>query len=180
MLLDHTTSLLIVVDFQEKLLPALDGGEAAISNGVRLLKAARRLDVPIVVTEQYPEGLGHSDPRILSHVEPEAVHEKTCFNSSVEEGPEEAVARMKRRQLVLCGAEAHVCVLQTAIGFREAGHDVAVVADAVASRAASDKTAAISRLSANGVEIVSTEMALFEWIGRAATAEFRDLLPLIK
>jgi len=85
-----------------------------------------------------------------------------------------------RQQVILTGTETHVCVLQTALGLREAGFDVYLVADAASSRTPENRQAAIDRLRAAGVGIVTTEMVLFEWLHRAATEEFRTLLPLIK
>ncbi|MCR9219618.1 MAG: isochorismatase family protein [Alphaproteobacteria bacterium] len=180
MLLDRDRCLLLLVDFQERLLPALAGGESALGNAERLLTAARRLGLPARATEQYPKGLGVTDARLRGELDPGEILEKTHFNAAREGSVADAVAATRRRTLVLAGAEAHVCVLQTALGFQSQGYAVAVVADATASRTAENAQLGLGRMRRAGVEIVSTEMALFEWIGQAATPEFRDLLPLIK
>lgn len=180
MLLARDRSALMLIDWQARLLPALDGAEAALGEAERLLSAARRLAVPVLATEQYPKGLGPTDPRLRETLQPDEVVEKTSFNAAAEAPVAAAVERLRRPLMVLAGAEAHVCVLQTAFGLRARGYHVAVVADAVASRRPRDRDLGLERMRQAGVQIVSTEMVLFEWIGRAATPEFRDLLNLIK
>lgn len=180
MLIARDRSALVLIDWQARLLPALEGSEAALATAGRLLAAARRLSVPVLATEQYPKGLGRTDPRLGEALQPDEVLEKTYFNAAAEASIATAVERLRRPLLVLAGAEAHVCVLQTALGLTARGYQVAVVADALASRRASDKELGVERMRQTGVQIVSAEMVLFEWIGEAATPEFRDLLDLIK
>lgn len=175
---DH--SVLVVIDPQEKLTPAISGADAAIGNILRLIRAARRLDIPVLATEQYPQGLGLLIPEILGLIPRADIVEKTHFSAAAEPGFADALARLDRQRPVLCGFEAHVCVGQTALGLRAAGYAPAYVRDAAASRDPAQAQAAAVRLGLAGVEIVTTEMALFEWIGRAASPEFRDLLPLIR
>lgn len=180
MLMERDRSALMLIDWQERLLPALAGADAALTNAVRLQTAARRLAVPMLATEQYPKGLGRTDPRLGEGLQSEEIVEKTSFNAAAEPAVAAAVERLRRPLLVLAGAEAHVCVAQTALGLLARGYQAAIVADAAASRRDADKQLGLQRLRDAGVQIVSTEMVLFEWIGRAATAEFRDLLDLIK
>lgn len=180
MLMERDRSALMLIDWQERLLPALEGADAALTNAVRLQTAARRLGVPMVATEQYPKGLGRTDPRLGEGLQPDEILEKTSFNAAAEPAVAASVDRLRRPLFVLAGAEAHVCVGQTALGLLARGYRVAVVADGVASRREADKQLGLQRLRDAGVQIVSTEMVLFEWIGRAATPEFRDLLELIK
>jgi nicotinamidase-related amidase len=138
------------------------------------------LDIPVVATEQYPKGLGRTVPGLAESLEPGEAVEKTSFNAVREGRVAEAVAASRRRQIVLTGAEAHVCVLQTALGLKAQGYWPVVVSDAVASRAPESVEAAIRRLTANGIEVVTTEMVLFEWLGEAGTSDFKALLDLIK
>lgn len=180
MLLDRTQSLLLLVDLQERLMPAVTEGERTVANALRLIHAARRLNVPVLASEQYPEGLGPTVPAVRAALEDGEVHRKTTFDGARARGLAEAVAATHRRRIVLAGSEAHVCVLQTAAGFMARGYETAIVADAVASRAAESRRLGLDRLAAAGAQIVTTEMVLFEWIGEAATPEFRDLLELIK
>lgn len=189
MLIRRDASLLLIVDIQEKLAPAIFGGDAAIANSVRLLCGARQLGVPRFVSEQYVRGLGPSRPEIRNATTIETTagrtvdahfFEKTHFSCAGEPGVVDMLRASGRLQIVLTGMEAHVCVLQTAFGLMEAGFEVFLVADASASRSPENRSAAIERMRAGGVHIVTTEMVLFEWLEKAATDEFRATLPLLK
>lgn len=179
----HRTQLL-VVDVQARLMPAIAEADAVLANAAILLKAASRLGVPVTVTEQYPKGLGTTVESVQAVLPPEAaVLPKTTFSAAEDSAIAERVALLRgegRDQLVICGAEAHVCVLQTALAFKNAGLDVFVVADAVSSRSQHSVNAACARLLHAGCHWVTTEMAVFEWLERAATEDFRALAPLIK
>lgn len=180
MLISRENSLLLIVDIQEKLAPAIDQAEAAIYNNRRLLEAARQLAVPTLVSEQYPKGLGQS----LAAIKDVAVHaqffEKSHFSCAREPGVLERLRKANRQQIILTGMETHVCVLQSALGLQDAGFDVFLVADASSSRSSANRVYAIERMRTCGVHIASTEMVLFEWLAKAGTEEFRNLLPLIK
>ncbi|RIX48398.1 MAG: hydrolase [Rhodocyclales bacterium GT-UBC] len=180
MLIRRADSLLLVVDLQQKLAPAIHDGERIVGNSVRLLEAARQLDVPAFVSEQYVRGLGPSLESVRAAAGTARFFEKTHFACNAEPGVLELLGSVQRKQVILTGTEAHVCVLQTALGLLATGFEVYLVADATSSRAPQDRAAAIDRLRAAGVCIVTTEMVLFEWLKRAATDEFRSLLPLIK
>ena len=184
MLMNQERSHLLVVDLQARLMPAILDGEAIIPRVNLLSRAAGRLGVPVTVTEQYPQGLGPTVPTVLDGVPADAaVLPKTSFSAAFDPATFERAASLRgsgRDQLVICGVEAHVCVLQTALGFRSAGFDVFVVADAVSSRAAHSVSAACARLLHAGCHWVTTEMVVFEWLERAATEDFRALAPLLK
>ena len=180
MLIQRDHSLLLVVDIQEKLAPAIHQTEQVTANSVRLLEAARQLAVPAYVSEQYVKGLGPSVAAIRAAAVDACFFEKTHFSCAAEPGVVELLQRSQRTQVILTGTETHVCVLQTALGLLAAGFEVFLVADAASSRTPENRQAAIERLRAAGVQIVATEMVLFEWLQRAATEEFRRLLPLIK
>jgi nicotinamidase-related amidase len=138
MLIHRHRSHLLLVDLQERLLPAIPEGESALRRARVLVEAAAHLDVPISVTEQYPQGIGPSSERLRDALPQSATtHEKITFAASADPAFAEHVGIAReagRDQLVIAGTEAHVCVLQTALGFRELGYEVFVVADAVASR----------------------------------------------
>ena len=134
MLLDARRSVLFIVDIQARLAPAIADADAVIARTAILLAAAARLGVPIVVSEQYPQGLGHTDERLLPLPEGAAILPKTSFSALGDAGIRAHLAGLGRRQVVLAGMETHICVLQTALGLREAGYAVAVAADAVGSR----------------------------------------------
>lgn len=189
MLIRRDDSLLLVVDLQQKLAPAIFEGEQAIANSVRLLNGARQLGVPGFVSEQYVRGLGPSVDAIHDAATAQIAanstvnvrfFEKTHFSCTAEPGVTELLRSTHRSQVILTGTETHVCVLQTAFGLLDAGFEVYLVADASSSRTAANRQFAIERMRAAGIGIVTTEMVLFEWLHRAGTDEFRTLLPLIK
>jgi len=180
MLIRRADSLLLVVDIQQKLAPAIHRSEQVVANAIRLLEGSRQLDVPAFVSEQYVRGLGPSLPEISTAAVHARFFEKTHFSCAAEPDVLDLLASCGRRQVILCGTEAHVCVLQTALGLREAGYEVFLVADAAGSRTPENHQAALERLRSAEVRVVTTEMVLFEWLHRAGTEEFRALLPLIK
>lgn len=178
MLLDRNLSQLLVVDMQERLAPAVAGIDAVEHACRRLLEGARELAVPVLVSEQYPRGLGHTLPSLLPLIEGNVAHEKMEFSCFANPGLRQALGI--GRQTVICGIEAHVCVLQTALEMKLAGHDVALVADAVASRRPENRVLALERAARAGIEIVSTEMVLFEWLRSAAAPAFKSVSRLIR
>ncbi len=175
MLLKAETSCLLVVDFQERLMPAIHDAAQILENAIWLLKIAQRLHVPVLATEQYPQGLGHTVSAIRTLLAADAFVEKVHFSAAAEHGCMRRIDQLEREQIVVIGSEAHVCVLQTALGLRAAGKEVYLVADAVGSRALFNVELAIARLRAEGVRIVSREMVAFEWLQRAATEQFRAI-----
>jgi nicotinamidase-related amidase len=180
MLIERDRSCLLVVDVQEKLAPAMTDPAGVIRNAGILMQAAARLGVPLVISEQYPQGLGHTVPELRSLVPDLAPVAKLSFSCAADPGLWQRVKGAQRSLLVIAGLEAHVCVLQSALGFRQAGYQVVVVADAISSRAPASREAALQRLRENGVEVATTEMVLFEWLGQAGTPEFRELSKLIR
>lgn len=180
MIIRRDQSLLLIVDIQEKLAPAILNADQAIANAVKLIQAAKHLAVPMLASEQYPKGLGLTVPSLRNVLSTEMIVEKSHFSCFAEPGFSEKLRAQGRHQIVICGMEAHVCVLQTALDIQSAGYSAVVVADAVSSRRIESYELAIARMRTAGVGIVSTEMVLFEWLGQAGTAEFKALLPLIR
>lgn len=181
MMLRADTSILIVIDVQERLQPAVAEPAAMVQRIALMMTAARRLGVPLLVTEQYPRGLGPTVAEIAALATPDETVAKTHFSCAAEPAVRNQLALMApRRQAVLCGAEAHVCVLQSALGLREDGWDVYVAADGVSSRKPLDLRVGLDRMARDGVRIVTAEMVVFEWLARAATPEFRELSRLIR
>ena len=184
MLLDAARSHLIVVDVQQRLLPAILDGDKLLPRISILLRGAERLGIPVTVTEQYPKGLGPTVPAVRQDLPAGAeIMPKMTFSAARDAAISERVDREKaegRDQLVICGTEAHVCVLQTALDFEASGFTIAVVADAVSSRAASSVSAACARLLHADCHWVTTEMVIFEWLGQAGTDDFRALSALIR
>ena len=180
MILDREQGALLIVDVQERLAPAIAEIGALQSRLTLLIGAAAALGVPTVFTEQYSAGLGVTVAAIRSLAPAAPVISKLHFQATLEPGLEAWLAGNGARQLVVAGTEAHVCVLQTALGLIGRGYEVFLVADAVGSRRELDRVLAIERMRAAGARIVSAEMVVFEWLKRAATDEFRAVLALIK
>ena len=180
MLIKASDSCLFVVDVQSRLLPAMYDPGGLVHRCRVLLQAARRLEIPILASEQYPQGIGATDDAIADLIPDGCVAQKIHFSAYAEPALRERIDRMDRRQAVLCGIEGHVCVLQTALDLAEAGHETFVVADATCSRAKADHDAALRRLRDFGVTVVTTEMVVFEWLHRADTPVFKEISQLIK
>lgn len=180
MLARRDRSLLLVVDVQTRLAPAIHEVEPVVERVGVLLEAARMLDVPVMVSEQYPQGLGSTVEALQPRLEGARLFSKTAFSCAEEPLIHAAIAQSGRDQVVLCGTETHVCVLQSALGFRALGIEVFVVADAVGSRRPESRDLALARLRHEGVVIVNTEMVVFEWLQRAGTDEFRAVSRLVK
>ncbi len=175
MLLRAERSALLVVDVQARLVPAISEGERVIANCAWLIGVARELDVPVRVSEQYPKGIGPTVEEVRRLVEDAEVLEKTHFSCGAEPDCREALLELGREQIVVCGVEAHVCVLQTVLDLLELDKRVFVVADAVSSRRPADAECALRRMRQGGAEIVTREMVAFEWLHKAATDRFRKI-----
>lgn len=180
MLMSAAQSVLVVVDVQERLCPVMDDPRRVLYNGARLLRGAALLDVPVLCTEQYPKGLGPTMIDLRELLPEGAVIEKTAFGSMGEAAFRHALSRYGRTQIVLCGTEAHICVLQTALGLRAVDFEVFMVADAVGSRRPESERVALDRARDAGCSIVTTEMVLFEWLGDKSNPRFRDVSSLVK
>ncbi len=180
MLISRNKSCLLVVDVQVRLVPAMDAEQAVVDNTALLLKAARRLDVPVLVSEQYRRGLGPTVDAVAEFAPEGSVVEKMHFSCMNDAGFAERFRRIGRPMAVVAGIEAHVCVLQTAEQLLEAGGEVFVVADATSSRTRANHAAALERMRHAGARIVTTEMVVFEWLEKAGTPEFKALSALVK
>jgi nicotinamidase-related amidase len=174
MLIRPDRSMLLHIDLQERLLPAIDGGDAALANAIWLTRIARRLAIPVGATVQYPKGLGGTVAALDAVLAPAETVEKIHF-SAVRDRRLEGLAGFERPQVVITGTESHVCVLQTVLDLRAGGKEVFVVADAVGSRRAEDRTMAIARMRDAGTHIVTREMVAFEWLEKAGTEVFREI-----
>lgn len=176
---------LLVIDVQDRLAKVMPRRDATVERCVRLVKGFRRLELPVWVTEQYPEGLGPTVPEleaVLTGIDPVR---KLAFSAcGLPEEDDNPVLRMLaasgRDQIVLCGMEAHVCVLQTALTLEARGYDVHVVEDATCSRDDAHLDNALRRLGAAGVVITNHESVLFEVLETAGTPEFRDIARLVR
>ena len=185
MLIHPDRSSLLIIGVQERLQPMINEGDAVLAHCQWLLAVAQRIGVPVICTEQYPRGLGATLPALRERLPDSALVEKIHFsalgecagNCTATECDENccllAAPGGERRQFVVVGTEAHVCVMQTVLDLLAAGRQVFVVEEAIGSRRASDKALAVERMRAHGADIVSREMVAFEWLQRAGTDLFR-------
>jgi nicotinamidase-related amidase len=178
-MLNTDSTALIVIDIQVALTRVMHEKDRLIDKARRLVQGANALGLPIILTEQYPKGLGHTIPEIAELIEPEPV-EKTAFSCCGEEAFVAAVEALGRRQLLLCGIETHVCVYQTARELAERGYEVEVVADAVSSRTIGNKLIGLDRIKAVGAKLTTVEMALFELLKVAGGDAFKQVVKIVK
>jgi nicotinamidase-related amidase len=174
MLIDAERSALLVIDLQTKMVPVLAEYEDVVANIVWLVRIAQKIGVPVAATEQYPKGLGPLIPKVRKLIPSSAIAAKTQFSAVAAQ----CLAKLPghdRAQVVVVGAEAHVCLLQTALELLEDGKEVYVVADAIGSRNPGDRDMALTRMRDEGIRVVTREMVVFEWLGEAATPLFREI-----
>jgi nicotinamidase-related amidase len=184
-MLDIRKSILLVVDIQEKFRQVIPDIDAVIRQSGRLIDAARELNVPMMLSEQYPQGLGHTVGELLNRLPPvegdnKLVFEKTAFGCLGCDAIKYRLAWQERRQVILCGLETHVCVSQTAHQLLAEGYEVHLVTDVVSSRSAANHTMAITKMIQSGVIPTTTEIALFELMRDATHPAFRAVQSLIK
>jgi nicotinamidase-related amidase len=201
MLLDAEESQLVLVDYQQRLMPAIHEADAVLANAVRLARIAQLLQVPLWATEENPAGLGgtvealqplvagrivskmafDATELLLPRLRPAAKAQGGNARSLPKHLQKAAPAPAPGREsLVLAGCEAHVCLLQTALGLLEEELEVWVVTDACSSRSERNRDAAFDRLAGAGAELVTTEMVAFEWLRDAEHPRFKDVLALLK
>jgi nicotinamidase-related amidase len=180
-MLERDKAVLLVVDLQEKLLAHIHDQAGLLRRTERLIRGAHLLDVPIMVTEQYPRGLGHTDAGVRDALgDAYRPIEKAAISALGEPAFRESFAAVGRRQIILCGIEAHVCVYQTARDFRSDACAVHVVADCVGSREARDAEIGLQRMQQIGCCVTSHEMAIFEMLAVSGTSEFKQWVQMIR
>lgn len=178
--LENERSALVVVDVQERFRDLIHDMPAVIAACSRLIRFCARLEIPILVTEQYPAGLGKTIPELAELLPGHDALEKLTFSCCGDEGFAHAVAALGRDQFLVCGIETHVCVYQTVRDLRAAGHQVAVAADAVSSRRVRDRDTALALMRDLGAQLMTVEMMLFEILVRAGTPEFKRVADILK
>lgn len=183
MRLDRSNAVLVVIDVQEKLMPVIDGREEVERNIERLVRGAHILGVPTILTEQYVRGLGPTVASVRGALEETTCYrpiEKDCFSAQRCDAFAAQLAALERKQVLVAGVEAHVCVYQSIRDLLAAGYEVTILADAVSSRTQQNKAIALQRITSDGAKLSSTEMALFEMLAMSGTEEFRAVARIIK
>ena len=178
--LSRTQAGLLVIDVQEKLVPAIFERQRLVENVIRLIRGAAILDVPVFATEQYRKGLGPTVPEVATALGEDLPIEKVAFSACGAAGLTDALRAKRVSDVIICGTEAHVCVCQTCLDLLGENYRVFVVADAVSSRTPENCRIGCERMRDSGAIIVSTEMVLFELLGKAASEEFKKILELVK
>ncbi|MCL1940670.1 MAG: isochorismatase family protein [Synergistaceae bacterium] len=179
--LSAENAAMLMIDMQEKLLPVVSGGDEAVGNAARLLRAAEVFKIPVIYTEQYPKGIGGTVGPLLELLPAEAIrHEKTAFSCCDEFGFSEKLSGTGRQSVVVFGIESHICVLSTVADLTRQGIKIVVAADACGSRNPRSHNLAMDEARACGASILPAEAIIYQLIGRAGTQEFKALLPFLK
>ena len=180
-LLDPARTVMVVVDLQEKLLPAIHERERVLRNSLLLLRLAHLLELPVILTTQYRKGLGDIVPEVTLAAPGIAPLDKVAFGCFGSPEFEARVAGLALRdQLVVAGIESHICVAQTVLGALAKGFTVHVAADAVGSRTAENREVGLRRMETAGAVLTSAEMAIYELLGRSDAAAFKAMLPHLR
>jgi nicotinamidase-related amidase len=174
--LDRGRAALVVVDVQEAFRPAVLDFDRVAGASATLVRAARILDLPVIVTQQYPKGLGQTVPEVGEHLDGIEPLDKVSFSAVAADGFD----LDGRDQALLCGIESHVCVSQTAHDLLDRGVEVHVARDAVTSRTEENRELGLHKMEGSGAVLTSVETALFELLGAAGTDEFKQVQGLIK
>lgn len=173
-------TILMIIDLQKRLVPYVRNADILVTQTRILMGAVRILGIPLLVTEQYPEGIGPTITELKSLLGDTPVISKRTFSCCREPKVMTALNVLQRRQILICGIETHVCVFQTAADLIERGYQVQVAADAVSSRTEANQTLGLTRIQHAGGEITSVESAIFELLETSACPEFKQVLKLIK
>jgi isochorismate hydrolase len=178
--LNRDESSLLIIDIQEKLATVMKMKDAVVGNCLHLIELSKMLHIPIVVTEQYPKGLGHTVEDLRNAIPGHKPVEKLTFSCCEEPAFMKEVKNLDRKTIILTGMETHICVLQTCIGLLHNGFDVHLVSDAVCSRTKGNWKTGVEFMRDAGAVITSTETVLFQLLNRAGTEEFRAISKRIR
>jgi len=177
--LESENTVLVVIDLQEKLMNAMKDRERVYKNNVLLLETAKQFDIPVIVTEQYPRGLGKTVPEITDHLPEHSLVEKVHFSACVPEFVD-LLGKTNRKQVIITGSETHICVFQTTRDLMEAGYQVYIPRDAVCSRTDENYENGLDLMKTAGAVISNTETIIFDLLKQSGTAPFKAISPLLK
>lgn len=173
-------SAVVIIDIQEKLFRVMYEKEALSSNIQKLIKGIQIMDIPIIVTEQNPDGLGLTIPEISNILPGLQPIPKFSFSCCGEESFQRKLEEVHRKQVLITGIETHICVYQTAIDLLSSGYEVQIVADCVSSRTQENRDLALNRMNMEGALLTSTEMVLFELLKTAKEERFKAISAIVK
>lgn len=178
--LQRDRTVLILIDMQEKFRSLITDMGRVVTASSRLIRFCERLEIPLLITEHYPRGLGKTLPELQSLVSDTSPLEKITFSCRGDEGFRQALKATGRDQAILCGIETHVCVYQTAHDMLRDGLQVVAAVDAISSRHQTDRALGLARMGRLGVDLMSVEMIMFEILGRAKTADFEKVADILR
>jgi nicotinamidase-related amidase len=177
--LNQEDSVLFIIDIQEKLIPAMTKAELVIKNAYTLIATAQKLGIPIIATEQYPNGLGKTVPNLSKYLDPLSIFEKVNFSGCIA-GVTSILKSLGKKKVIITGMETHVCVYQTVRDLLANDYDVFIASDAVCSRTEANYLNGLTMMSSMGATITNTETIFFDLLKRAGTPVFKELSRLIK
>lgn len=181
MLASPENSVLVIVDVQEKLFSVVNEQERLLKNIIKLVRVCKILNIPIIITEQYPKGIGRTVQQIVQELGPDYKPiEKTSFSCFGAQEFERRLIELGRRTLLLTGIELHICVYQTAVEALQRGYRPIVIYDATSSRLKLDYELCLHRLLAKGVDVATTDMIIFELVRDASHPKFKEVLSIVK
>lgn len=173
-------TIALAIDFQERLMPVMREKEKLINNSYKLIKGLEILDIPVVYTQQYTKGLGMTISELIMEDHEFEYFEKIKYSCYADESIRDYVDLINKRNIILCGVESHICVLQTALDLKEAGYNVILVTDCIDSRKEIDKEMAVKRAIQEDIYVTTYESVLFELLGGADDSKFKEISNLIK
>jgi nicotinamidase-related amidase len=179
-MLKPENTVLVMIDMQGKLWNVMYEKEALLENAQKLAKGVQLLGVPVILTEQNPKGLGPTLPELMQYLPEIKPLPKLSFSCCQDKSFHQSIAALKRKQVLICGIEAHICVYQTALELLSSGYEVQVVADVVSSRAVRNRDITLSRLQSEGAKLTVSEMAIYELMQTAESPLFKEMLKVIK
>jgi nicotinamidase-related amidase len=179
-MLTTDNTVLVIIDIQEKLTRVIHNRENLVQNVLKLIKGMQVLEIPIILTEQYPAGLGLTLPEITRLIPDTKPLEKVCFSCCGIEPFREQLESLNRRQVLIIGIETHVCVYQTAMDLQDLGYEVHLVVDCISSRHPENKEVSLAKMSQAGINLTTTEMVLFELLKVAKGDKFKQISQIVK
>lgn len=179
-MLDINNSVLFIIDVQDRLVGMLKNSEEIAKNNMILSKTAKILGVPVIATEQYPQGLGSTIFEVRENIDPDKIFEKQTFSALDNEKVEKALTNLNRKNIILTGIESHICVYQSTLALLEKGYNVYVVKNAVSSRKTKDYRTALELMRDYGAKLTCVETVLFELLKTSTHPNFKEIQALIK